>query len=244
MTYFLVSPLFPSAGAWCCLPHAPLLRGPRQVPAVKMQRAMRTLQTMLLRCSVPSWMRLEKSFLGLTKCFGAPAAPLPTGWATGGAGTPGVMSPGSFGVWRRKAKWRWRGESAVCPEAPGALLLHPSCLSPGPACAVAKPLPPGPPARTGPPPGLLSPGAQVPGVPAQSGLCWTVGARLELLADSATAGGGGKLCTVLKDKAKQSVNGSLPSGIQLSFAYENSLSSERRPRGHLRESTHFFPSMG
>lgn len=70
VTYFLVSPLFPSAGAWCCLPHAPLLRGPRQVPAVKMQRAMRTLQTMLLRCSVPSWMRPEKSFLGLTKCFG------------------------------------------------------------------------------------------------------------------------------------------------------------------------------
>lgn len=77
-------------------------------PAVKMQRAMSTLQTILLWCSVPSWMRLEKSFLGLTKCFGAPAAPLRTGWATGGAGTPGATSPGSFGVWRRKAKWRWR----------------------------------------------------------------------------------------------------------------------------------------
>jgi hypothetical protein len=183
-----VAPL-PISRTLCCLPHAPLFLGPRQVPAVKMQRAMSTLQTILLWCSVPSWMRLEKSFLGLTKCFGAPAAPLRTGWATGGAGTPGATSPGSFGVWRRKAKWRWRGESAVCPAAPGALLLHPSCLSPGPACAVAKPLPPGPPARTGPPPGLLSPGAQVPGVPAQSGLCWTAGARLELLVDSATAQG-------------------------------------------------------
>lgn len=63
VTYFLVSPLFPSAGAWCCLPNARLIRGPRQVPAVKMQRAMSALQTMLLRCSVPSWMRLGK-FLG------------------------------------------------------------------------------------------------------------------------------------------------------------------------------------
>lgn len=49
-------------------------------PAVKMQRAMSALQTILLRCSVPSWMRLEKSFLGLIKYFGAPpAAPLPPG---------------------------------------------------------------------------------------------------------------------------------------------------------------------
>lgn len=39
-------------------------------PAVKMQRAMSALQTMLLRRSVPSWTRLGKSFLGLTKCVG------------------------------------------------------------------------------------------------------------------------------------------------------------------------------
>lgn len=75
----------------------------------------------------------------------------------------------------------------MCPAAPGALLLHPNRPSPGPACAVAKPLPRGPPARTGPPPGLPSPSAQVPGVPAQGGLCWTVGARSELSVDSAAA---------------------------------------------------------
>lgn len=140
---------------------------------------MSALQTMLLGCSVPSWMRLGKSFLRLTKCSGAPAAPLPPGGLRRSREVlkPRTISPGSFGVWRRKAKRRWPGESAVCPAAPGALLLHPSCRSPGPACAVAKPLPPGPPARTEPPPGLLSPGAQVPGVPGQSGLCWTVGAR-------------------------------------------------------------------
>lgn len=163
-------------GAWVWLSHPQLFEGPRQVPAVKMQRAMSALQTMLLQSSAPSWIRLRK-FPGADQALLAPAAPLRE--ERGGADGPRSADSfgGSFGVWRRKAKWRKRAESAVCPAAPGALLLHPSCGSPGPACAVAKPRPRGPPARTGPPPGYPSPSAQVPGVSAQGGLCWTVGAR-------------------------------------------------------------------
>lgn len=179
MTYFLVWPLFPSAGAWCCLPHAPIFRGPRQVPAVKMQRARSALQTMLLRCSVPSWMRLEKSFLGLIKYFGEPAAPLPPGGLREERGRPArsVRAASVSGGARRSGGG---AESQLCALRRQAHFCSiPAAGAQGPACAVAKPLPPGPPARTGPPPGLLSPGTPVPGVPAQSGLCWTVGARLE-----------------------------------------------------------------
>lgn len=189
MTYFLVSPLFPSAGAWCCLPPCPAL--PRTAPSTCGEDAegderLADHVTPVLGTELdPS----REEFPGTAQVLRGTGSSSSSGWATGGAGMPGAISPGSFSVWRRKAKWRWRGESAVCPAAPGALLLHPSCRSPGPACAVAKPLPPGPPARTGPPPGLLSPRAQVPGVPAQSGLCWTVGARLQLLVDSAAAQG-------------------------------------------------------
>lgn len=72
------SPPHPPPLLWCRPPRAWLFRGASQVPAVKMQRAMSALQTMLLRRSVPSWTLLGKSFLGLAKCVQA-AAPLPPG---------------------------------------------------------------------------------------------------------------------------------------------------------------------
>lgn len=222
VTYFLVSPLFPSAGAWCCLPNAPLIQGPRQVPAVKMQRAMSALQTMLLRCSVPSWMRLGKSFLGQTKCFRAPAAPLPpVGYRRSEEElTPGANSPGSFGVWRRKAKRRWRGESAVCPAAPGALLLHPSRGSQGPPAPSPNPSHPALLRRQGHPLAFYLPahGSQESQPRAASAGQWALDMSFQWIQPQLR-----EFCTVLKAKPKQSVTRSLPSGIQLSFVYENSL---------------------
>lgn len=154
-----------------------------------MQRAMSALQTMLLRCSVPSWIRVEKSFLGLPKCFGAPAAPLPPGGLREERGCPArsVQAASVSGGARRSGGG---AESQLCALRRQAHFCSiPAAGALGPPAPSPKPLPPGPPARTGPPPGLLSPRAQVPGVPAQSGLCWTVGARLQLLVDSAAAQG-------------------------------------------------------
>lgn len=47
-----------------------LLEGPRQVPAVKMHRAMRILQTMVSRCLVPRPARAARSLLERTERSG------------------------------------------------------------------------------------------------------------------------------------------------------------------------------
>lgn len=133
----------------------------------------------------------RKSFLGQTKCFRG------TGSSSSAGGLPEERGGTDA---RRDQSTQLR---CLAAQAEAEVARRVSCVpcgarrtsapsqlrEPGPACAVAKPLPPGPPAKTGPTPGLLSPSARVPRVPGQSGLCWTVGARLELSVDSATAQG-------------------------------------------------------
>lgn len=140
VTYFLVSPLFPSAGAWCCLPPCPAL--PRTAPSTCGEDAEgdERLADHVTPVLVPSWIRVEKSFLGLPKCFGAPAAPLPPGGLREERGCPArsVQAASVSGGARRSGGG---AESQLCAlrrqahfcSIPAAGALGPPAPSPNPS---------------------------------------------------------------------------------------------------------------
>lgn len=221
-TYFPVSLPPTPPPLWCRPPRAWLFRGVSQVPAVKMQRAMSPLQTMLLRHSVPSWTLLGKSFPGLAKCVRARAAPLTAQWAAGEEGSAdrparsvqaatvaALVSGGARrkGGGARSQLCALRRQAHFC-SIPAARAQSPPATSPNPSHPallrgwghpLAFPLP--------------AHWSQESRPRAASAGQWAQARAFSGFSSSS----GSLALTVLEAKAKQSANGSLPSGIQLSF---------------------------
>lgn len=176
-----------------------------------MQRAKRVLQTMVPWYSCRARRGRRESLPELTERPRARAAsPRPAGCggsraARAAAGEARRAPRGSVSFSSSGAR---RASAPSQPPEPGAASAA--------ATAAAKPLPPGPRGDDKATPGLSSPGARVPRVPAQGGLCWTVRAR-----DPSTDPVQqmfGAVSTVLGTKGMQrSESRSLFSGIYLRF---------------------------
>lgn len=229
VTYFPVSPRQPQPQPRRRPPGPQAHRAPPvgrrpEIPAVKMQRAKRALQTMVPWCAVPS--------SATDRALGArPAPPLPRWrpWEPGGEGGSARSGSGCSGEGRRSetsaARLRQRRvlrRPARFCSIPAARAWAASAAAPAPA----KPLPPRPhgadKATPWPPLSRRSgPGSLGPGRP----LLDREGARLafgrgsaKVLASSTLLGTQG---------TQRSVSGSLPPGIYLS------LSSASLPRGNI-----------
>lgn len=210
VTYFPVSPLQPQPQTRRrppgprARPAPPVGRRP-EIPAVKMQRAKRVLQTMVPWCAVPS--------SATHRALGArPAPPLPRWrpWEPGGEGGSALSGSGCSGEGRRSKTNAARLRQLRVLRRPARFCSIPAArawAASAAARAPAKPLPPGPrgadKATPRPPLSRRSgPGSLGPGRP----LLDSEGARL------AFGPGSAKVHLLGTEGTQRSTSGSLPPG--------------------------------